>query len=145
MDDEKKRKEAAWREELHQDEELQRDLDPEEVTGEAPPTQADHKAGCEELLRSSDILGRVVETLRVAGTFAGGTLVVTLLVLALYSRHLARPVSIAVRGESSAGKSYAIERALEFTSPEAVHVLTSMSEKALAYSEEEFVHRMIVL
>jgi hypothetical protein len=65
--------------------------------------------------------------------------------LGLFSRHLTKPVSVAVRGESSAGKSYAIERAIKFVAPEGVHVLTSMSEKALAYTKEEFVHRVIVL
>jgi hypothetical protein len=145
MDDEKKRREAEWREELRRDEDRQFDVEPKEGAAEPTPPRADHEAECSELLGSSDILGRVVQTLRDAGTFAGSTLIVTLLVLALYSRHLAKPVSVAVRGESSAGKSYAIERALEFASPEATHVLTSMSEKALAYSEEEFVHRVIVL
>jgi hypothetical protein len=86
-----------------------------------------------------------VEALQATGTFAGSTLIVALLALALCSRHLGKPVSVAVRGESSAGKSYAIERALEFVSPEATHVLTSMSEKALVYSGENFAHRMIVL
>lgn len=145
MDDEKKRKEAEWLEELRRDEDRQFDIEPEVEAGEPTPTQADLKAECWDLLRSKDILGRVVETLRATGTFAGSTLIVTLLALALYSRHLAKPVSVAVRGESSAGKSYAIERALEFISPEATHVLTSMSEKALVYSDEDFAHRMIVL
>jgi AraC-like DNA-binding protein len=97
------------------------------------------------LLQSRDILGVVAKMLRATATFAGTTLVVQLLVLAFFSRHLARPVSVAVRGESSVGKSYAIERAMEFVSPEAIHVLTSMSQLALAYSDEEFVHRVIVL
>ncbi|HET8565006.1 MAG TPA: hypothetical protein VFL77_00885 [Solirubrobacterales bacterium] len=145
MDDEKKRKEAAWREELRRDEEEQLGVETEEEAGEPARTRADHEAQCPKLLRSSDILGRVAEALRATATFAGTTLVVQLLVLAFFSRHLARPVSVAVRGESSVGKSYAIERAMEFVSPKGTHVLTSMSQLALAYSDEEFVHRVIIL
>jgi hypothetical protein len=145
VDNEKKRKEAEWDKELRQDEDRQLNVAPEEQSGEPAPTQADLEARCRGLIGSTNILGRVVKLLQATGTFAGSPLIVTLLVLALYTRHLDKPVSVAVRGESSAGKSYAIERAVAFLPAEATHVLTSMSEKALAYSEEEFAHRMIVL
>ncbi|HEY0316768.1 MAG TPA: hypothetical protein VGC49_00565 [Solirubrobacterales bacterium] len=144
MNEKKKQKEQEWREELRRDEDERLDTEVEE-NGDSSPAPTDHAAQCPKLLQSSDVLGAVAEMLRATGTFAGNTRIVMLLVLALYTRHLAKPVSVAVRGESSAGKSYAITRALDFASSEATYVLTSMSEKALAYSGEEFVHRMIVL
>ena len=145
INDKKQEREQKWLDELRRDEDERPDIQVEAEDGEPSPTRTDHAVQCPKLLESRDILGVVAEALRAKATFAGTTLVVQLLVLAFYTRHLSRPVSVAVRGESSVGKSYAIERAIEFISPEATHVLTSMSDKALAYSDEEFVHRMIVL
>ena len=54
-------------------------------------------------------------------------------------------VSVAVHGQSSAGKSHAIKQALAFHPPEAYKELTSMSDKALFYSKDEFSHRMLVV
>jgi hypothetical protein len=70
--------------------------------------------------------------------------VVKLLYLALVSRLLERPVNIAVKGPSSAGKSYLIERVVSYFPPSAYYGLTSMSERALAYSEEPLEHRFLV-
>ena len=143
--DEKKQQEAEWLEELRRSEDEQLDVEADGEEAEEPgPTRADYEAGCQALSQDENILGRVGDGLR-AMMFAGSTAVVALVVLTLFTRHLVKPVSVAVRGESSAGKSYAIEMALRFVAPEATYALTSMSEKALAYSEEEFDHRMIVL
>jgi hypothetical protein len=68
-----------------------------------------------------------------------------LLFLAIVSRVLARPISVVVKGTSSAGKSFLVEQILKFFPPEAFFVLTAMSDKALAYSEEPLVHRMLVI
>jgi len=71
--------------------------------------------------------------------------VVRLLFLALVSRFLDRPVSIAVKGVSSCGKSFLLEQVLRFFPPSAFYVLTAMSDKALAYSEEPVKHRFLVI
>ena len=68
-----------------------------------------------------------------------------LLYLALTSRFLDRPVSIAVKGVSSGGKSYLVEQVLRFFPPSAYYALTGMSDKALAYSEEPIKHRFLVI
>jgi hypothetical protein len=65
--------------------------------------------------------------------------------LALTSRVLARPVSVAAKGPSSAGKSFVVERVVGFFPPSAYYALSSMSEHALAYSQEPLSHRFLIL
>ena len=71
--------------------------------------------------------------------------VAKLLILILTSRVLERPVSAAIKGPSSAGKSYIIEQVLRAFPSESYHLLTAMSERALAYSEEPLRNRFLVL
>jgi hypothetical protein len=68
-----------------------------------------------------------------------------LLYLALTSRPLDRPVSIALKGPSSGGKSYLLERVLSFVPESPYYALSAMSERALAYSEEPLSHRFLVI
>lgn len=108
-----------------------------------PPTAEELEAECRELLGTTDILS-VVDAMLQGSGFAGPTWPVQLLTLALYSRHLDKPVSIVVRGESASGKSYAIKRALEFASTDAHHAFTAMSDKALYYDKTDYSHLMLV-
>ena len=55
-----------------------------------------------------------------------------------------RPVSVAVKGPSSGGKTYLVDRVLDFFPDAAYHALTAMSDRALAYSEEPIKHRFLV-
>ena len=75
----------------------------------------------------------------------GETRLAKLLYLALTSRLLDRPVSIAVKGPSSGGKSFLVQSVLRFFPPEAYHALTALSEKALAFSSESLRHRHLVM
>jgi hypothetical protein len=68
-----------------------------------------------------------------------------LLYLAVTSRLLDRPVSIAVKGPSSGGKSFVVESVLRFFPSEAAYALTAMSERALVYSQEPLKNRMLVI
>ena len=52
---------------------------------------------------------------------------------------------MAVKGPSSGGKSFTVETALKAFPLSAYYALSSMSERALAYSEEPLVHRFLVL
>ncbi len=109
--------------------------------------QAARKAAwsaCRELARCENILSNLVETLRACG-LVGEARAVKLIYLAITSRLLSRIVSIAVKGPSSGGKSFLIEIVLKLFPPEAVYVLTAMSEHAIAYGEEPLSHRIIVL
>jgi hypothetical protein len=68
-----------------------------------------------------------------------------ILYLAITSRRFAKPVSIAVKGPSSGGKSFLVESVLRFFPATAYFERTALSERALAYSDEPFSHRMVVI
>ena len=68
-----------------------------------------------------------------------------ILYLALTSRLLKKPVSVAVKGPSGGGKSFLVETVLKAFPAEAFYALSGMSEHALAYSQEPLAHRTLVL
>jgi hypothetical protein len=68
-----------------------------------------------------------------------------LIYLALTSRLLDKPVSVALKGPSSGGKSFVVESTLKFFPPEGFYSLTAMSDRALAYSSEPLRHRHLVV
>lgn len=107
------------------------------------PSREELEAAAGDLLETDDILKEVDRSLQ--GRYAGPTDVVKLVALSLYTRHSNSPVSVVLRGESSAGKSYAIKQALGFAAPEAHYVLTASSPKALIYSDEDLRHRTLVI
>jgi transposase-like protein len=117
-------------------------IEMERVEAEAASREAWER--CQELAEEEDILGRFAVELARSGV-AGESRIVKLLYLALTSRLLDRPVSIALKGPSSGGKSYLTERVLSFYPESAYYALSSMSERALAYSEEPLSHRFLVI
>lgn len=77
---------------------------------------------------------------------AGEVKLVKLVYLATTSRLLGGiPASVAIKGPSAAGKSSLLEKVLSLFPPDAVHVLTAMSEHSLAYGDEPLAHRMLVI
>jgi hypothetical protein len=98
--------------------------------------------GC--LVLVPNILERFAKDLARSGV-AGESRVAKLLYLAVTSRILERPVSVAVKGPSSGGKSYLTERVLGFFPESSYYALTAMSEHALAYSDEPLMHRFLVI
>ena len=99
---------------------------------------------CAKIAKSRDILTLVAESTVQSG-FVGETSTLKFLYLAVTSRVLTRPISVVVKGPSSAGKSAVVDRALSYFSEDAYHCVSSMSERAMAYSEEPLVHRMLVV
>ena len=99
---------------------------------------------CAELRHEPNILDRYVEFQRKAGV-VGEADTLKLLYLMLTSRVLSRPVSGAVKGPSSAGKSYLIEKTLKAFPESAYHTFSSMSEKALLYTQKDFRHHFIYI
>jgi hypothetical protein len=99
---------------------------------------------CEQLARKLNILELFARDLGLCG-MVGELRIAKLLYLAITSRLLDRPVSMAVKGPSSGGKSFTVAQVLRFFPASAYHVLTSMSEKALAYIDEDLRHRIIVI
>jgi hypothetical protein len=99
---------------------------------------------CQRLAEEPDILTKAAATIAALGV-AGETAAVKLVYLATVSRLLSRPVSVALKGPSSVGKSFTVEQVLRLFPPEAFYALTAMSERALAYSDEPLRHRMLVV
>ena len=91
-----------------------------------------------------DILGRLEALLPRLGV-VGESHNAKLLYLALTSRLLDRPVSVAVKGPSSGGKSFLVGQVLRAFPPSAFLDFTGMSEHALIYDQRPVSHRFIVL
>jgi len=111
---------------------------------EAEAEAAAARAAAGVLLSEPDILGRFASELPRAG-LVGEEKNAKVLYLALTSRLFDRPVSVAVKGVSSGGKSFTLETVLRFLPGQAYWSRTAMSERALAYSDEDFRHRFIVI
>lgn len=91
-----------------------------------------------------DILARLVCAMRVCG-LVGETRNAKLTYLSVASQVLDDPVSVVVKGLSSAGKSFTVETVLRFVPAESVITLTAMSERALVYMDDDFSHKTIVV
>lgn len=116
----------------------------EVIEGERTQVAEDAFAVCQDLAREPDILARFLESL-VAHGVVGEKIVALIVFLVLTSRLLAKPVSLAIKGPSSGGKSFVLEQALEHFSASAFYMLSAMSERALAYSNESLEHRILIL
>lgn len=100
-------------------------------------------SACRELAEAPDILQRFADVIKLQVT--GENRAVRLLFLAFVSRFLRRPVSIVLKGSSSAGKSYVTKEVSLFFPQSAWYALTGGSEKALVYSTEPLKHRMFII
>lgn len=96
------------------------------------------------LAKEAQILDWLADTLKQVGV-AGERRAALILYLAVTSRLFARPLSVAVKGPSSAGKSFLVRQVLRMFPDDAFYVLSSMSDRALAYSREPLKHRMLVV
>jgi len=108
----------------------------------AEATRAAQAAG--DLVIEPDILDRFAAELERAG-LVGEAQIGKVLFLALTTRLFNRPVSVAVKGPSSGGKSFVVEVVLRFFPEAAYFERTAMSDRALAYSDEDFRHRHLVI
>jgi hypothetical protein len=99
---------------------------------------------CRPLAQDLKILDRFSESLHRLG-LVGEDRVARLVFLSIVSRLLGRPVSVAVKGPSSSGKSIVVQRTAAHFPPSAYMARTGMSERALAYSEEPLSHRMLLI
>jgi len=99
---------------------------------------------CSRLAGKADILEEFASALSAIGV-VGERRAAKLLYLVVTSRLLDRPVSVAVKGPSSGGKSFVVDSTLRFFPPSAFYALTAMSERAMAYSTEPLVHRQLVI
>ena len=99
---------------------------------------------CADLACSENILTEFDRALATVG-LVGERRIAKLIYLAVTSRLLDHPVSVAVKGPSSGGKSFIVESVLKFFPGEAFYALTAMSDRNLAYSAEPLKHRHLVI
>lgn len=108
----------------------------------AQAARAKETAG--DLILEADILSRFAAEIGRAG-LAGEARNAKVLYLVLTTRLFDRPVNAVVKGPSSAGKNFIVKKVVGFFPTEAYWSRTSMSDRTLAYSEEDFRHRHLVL
>ena len=65
--------------------------------------------------------------------------------LVMTSRLLPKPVSEAVKGNSSSGKSHTVQTVTRFFPPEAYIEITAMSERAIFYMKDDYRHRTLIV
>jgi hypothetical protein len=109
-----------------------------------PSSLEQHQPDAGDLINCPDILSRFGAEVENAG-LVGEASNAKILYLALTSRLFERPVSIAIKGVSSVGKSFTVEQVLKFFPPAAYFVRTGMSERAIIYSDEDYRYRFIIL
>ena len=112
--------------------------------GHTPPEPLATVQDPPELAYEPRILERFTADLAGVG-LVGEDLAAQLLYLATTSRLLEKPVSAAIKGPSAGGKSFLVDSVLAFFPESAYYVMTGMSERALAYSEEPLSHRILVI
>jgi hypothetical protein len=99
---------------------------------------------CKSLAQSENVLEAFNQALNTRGV-VGEERTAKLLYLALTTRFFSRPVSVAIKGPSSGGKSFLTEQVLAFFPESAVYCLSAMSERVLAYTEADLRHRFLVV
>jgi hypothetical protein len=90
------------------------------------------------------ILDRFRKEVRWHGVVGEDTIAATTY-LVMTSRLLPKPVSEAVKGNSSSGKSHTVQTTTRFFPPEAFLEITAMSEKAIVYMKDDYRHRSLVI
>lgn len=116
----------------------------EEATDRRVEIAEEYREKALGFLRRPDLLWVVARNCEKFGV-AGERRNVCVLYLVLTSRLLDRPISITIKGESSAGKSYVLSRVLWLFPKEAYWELTGMSQQALIYTKQSFAHRTIII
>jgi len=116
----------------------------EQAADEADQIRDEAWALAEHLLLDRRLLDLAVTTVKKRGV-VGMDRNIALYYLIFTSRVLDRPISAAIKGPSSAGKSYAVDEVLRLMPTSAYLTMTGMSEKALIYTEESLVHRHLLI
>lgn len=96
------------------------------------------------ILDADDQLRLLQDSLKDQG-FAGATEAAELVHVALCSRALERPLGLALHGPSAAGKTFTVKVTARHHPDDAVHDISAMSERYLAYAEFPTEHRYVCI
>lgn len=116
----------------------------EEASAEQQRQATEAHALAQELLQAPDLLGRLAAAIGADG-YAGDPRPPLIAYLALTSRLLERPINLAFIAPSGAGKNRAVDAALAFVPPEAVHELKAGTPRALVYGDDDLAHRYVIV
>ena len=146
---EEQRKRAArdldFRRELLDDEVKRRsDKLKQQRADAAPPSPINMEllaASAREILASHDVLGLFVQ--ECSQQIAGEVTLMKLIYIAGTSRLFSKGMHLAIKGPSASGKSETRKTVLDYFPSEPVVSFTSLSERALIYSPDDFVHKIL--
>jgi hypothetical protein len=106
------------------------------------PTRDELLAQCRELAEAPNILDKLTEELRRCGV-VGDLKRFHILFLAILTRFSDAPVSVVLKGEATAGKSFTLETILRYYPSCAYEHMSGMSPKAILYWDADLRHRML--
>jgi DNA-binding transcriptional ArsR family regulator len=120
------------------------DDDPEaESVRRLAETPEDIRQEAEALLRDPDLIDRITQDVELLGV-AGEKELTATLYLVYTSRKLRKPLAARVRGPSSSGKSYLIDKSSSLMPPESVITATQISPQALFYMKKGSLRHKLV-
>jgi len=96
-----------------------------------------------ELLRSPDLLSRIVKDTQDAFDIHGEIELIQILYLAISSRRLSDPISVIVQGEPGSGKTFVIDGVCQFVPPSELWAASHVSPRALYYDQEGVSHKVL--
>ena len=96
-----------------------------------------------EILKRPSLLYDYGEFIRRLGV-VGEKRNIRIILLALTSRLTDTPISLVIKAESASGKSWLLKNCLKVMPEESYFEYTSMSNRALIYSEKDFAHKFII-
>ena len=98
----------------------------------------------EPLLTDPGLLFKVGKEIQARGV-AGEDRNIRIIYVATSSQKRDKSISITVKGDSSAGKNYVVDRSLTVIPSSAYISLTGMSRQAMLYSERSYKHKTVVI
>jgi hypothetical protein len=102
------------------------------------------KQDADRMLRDPSLIDRIPEDLRTIGIIGETTLALTLYLVGV-SAQLPKPLSAIVRGQTSSGKSFVVDRVADLFPPEVVLRATSITTNTLYYfAPGTLRHRWVV-
>ena len=111
---------------------------------EIPPMTKEEEAEALKLLKSSDLMSRIIQDLEIIG-HVGEESRKLLAYLISVSRKLDRPLSGIIISQSGAGKSGLVEKIQELTPPEDVEFFSRITPQALYYMERDALKRKLLI
>ena len=109
-----------------------------------PLTSSEKDEGL-SFLKDPRLFERIEEDLEVVG-YVGESVNKRLMYLAASSRKMDSPISIMVTSQSASGKSYLIDSVKKLMPPEDVVSMTSLSDQALNYMEDDaLIHKFLTM